>query len=76
MPATTKANANSRIEAVRVALRSEIDTAGTHCRSTTVADMSSTRLSELKASIAVLRAETAAYADTPNSTSIQASVMP
>ena len=76
VPATTKARTNSSIEAVRVALRSEIDTLGTHCKSTTEADKSSTRLSEPKANIAGLCAVIAAYADTPNSITIHTNVTP
>ena len=52
--ATTKASKNSRTPAARPALGSEIGMPGIHCKSTTAADRSSTRLSEPKASIAGL----------------------
>jgi hypothetical protein len=49
-----KASTKSSDPAVRLALLSEIDMLGIHCKSTTVADRSSTRLSEPKANIAGL----------------------
>jgi hypothetical protein len=48
---------------------------GANCKSTTVADNSSTRLSTPKARMAGLRAVHAAKADTPNSISIHATVI-
>jgi DNA-binding response OmpR family regulator len=52
--ATPNASTNRRTPAKRLALRSEIGMLGTHCKSTTVAESSSTRLSEPKANIAGL----------------------
>jgi hypothetical protein len=56
-------------------VRSEREKRGVHWRRTTVAESSSTSESEPKASRAGLCAETAAYAETAHSTSIQRRVM-
>jgi hypothetical protein len=71
---TTRASTKSKIADARCALRSEIGIFGLHCRSTTTAERSSTRLSEPKAIIAGLRAVTDANTEMPSSTNIHARV--
>src|ERR1700758_3014532 len=75
MPATTTARTNSRTPDARAAFCSEIAKVGVNCKSTTVADSNSTKLSEPNERIAGLCAVHAANADTPHSISIHAMVM-
>src|SRR5580704_17980978 len=74
MLATAKARTNRSTPDARAALDSEIAKEGTNCKSTTVAESTSTKLSTPNARIAGLRAVHAANADTPHATSIHATV--
>ncbi len=72
--ATTKARTNRRTPDTRAAFCSEIAKLGANCKSTTVAESNSMKLSEPNAKIAGLCADHPANDDTPNSISIHATV--
>src|SRR5438874_9191419 len=75
MATTTAARTKRSTPLMRAARRSESLIAGIHCERTVAAERVSTRLSEPNASMAGLWAVKADQAETPSSTSIQASVM-